>query len=148
MEKIYNKSPRLILVRHGESMWNITNKSIGRETRFTGWADVSLSTIGKHQARAAGRCLAGLWNVERLSRIATDQKLQLSTGMQYHSVYTSMLDRSRNTYSLIAEEMKKELGSVLDDIPEINHWRLNERHYGALVGLSKAEAEEKMGQKR
>jgi 2,3-bisphosphoglycerate-dependent phosphoglycerate mutase len=144
---ILNKSPRLILVRHGESMWNVTNKANSRVTRFTGWADVPLSPLGMLQARAAGRCLAGLWNVEKFAVVRTDNNLNPSAEMQYHSAYTSMLERSRLTYSLIAEEMNKELGVELN-MHVVNHWRLNERHYGALVGLSKAESEEKLGEKR
>lgn len=140
-----NKSPRLILVRHGESLWNITNKKQGRVTRFTGWADVPLSNLGKLQARAAGRCLAGLWDVQKFAVIKTNNNMNLSSGMQYHSVYTSALERSTETYELIAEEMNKELGVELT-IPVLNHWRLNERHYGALVGLSKKESEEKLGE--
>jgi len=114
---------RLVLVRHGESVWNITNRAQKRETRFTGWADIPISQLGRQQAQASGRCLEGL-NIE------------------FDAVYTSLLQRARVTYELLLSQMpsQKKRG-----VPVVASWRLNERHYGALVGLSKSEAETKMG---
>ena len=117
---------RLFIVRHGESVWNITDKSLKRETRFTGWADIPLSEIGEKQATASGHCLASL-------KIPID------------AVFTSLLQRARLTYQLIEKNIP-----LIDklNIPIIATWRLNERHYGALVGLSKQEAEDKMGKEK
>ena len=117
---------RLVLVRHGESMWNVTDKSRRRETRFTGWADVPASPLGREQARSSGRCLESL-------------------GLTFDAVFTSLLSRSRVTYEHMLQEMpsQRKLG-----VPVVASWRLNERHYGALVGLSKSEAEERMGRQK
>ena len=96
---------KLVLVRHGQSIWNLENK-------FTGWTDVSLSENGIKEAKDAGIILLA---------------------------YTSVLKRAEDTLSYILEEMN------LNNI-EIRHsWRLNERHYGALQGLNKAETSEKYG---
>lgn len=117
---------RLVLLRHGESMWNVTDRAKKRETRFTGWADVPISQLGREQARASGRCM---------------ESLKLS----FDSVFTSLLHRSRVTYELILQEMPSQIRKA---VPVVHSWRLNERHYGALVGLSKTEAEEKMGREK
>jgi 2,3-bisphosphoglycerate-dependent phosphoglycerate mutase len=104
----------LVLLRHGQSQWNLEN-------RFTGWWDVELSEGGEREARAAGNYLddAGL---------AVDQ------------AYTSVLTRAIRTLDLALEEM----GRLW--VPVVRHWRLNERHYGALTGLDKAETKSRYGE--
>jgi 2,3-bisphosphoglycerate-dependent phosphoglycerate mutase len=103
--------PSLILLRHGQSQWNLEN-------RFTGWEDVSLSELGREEARTAG---------ERLRSYAIDV------------VYTSKLRRAIDTATLALEAAgKKDLQLVMDPA-------LNERHYGDLQGLNKAETALKYG---
>ncbi len=102
--------PKLILVRHGQSLWNL-------EDRFTGWVDVPLTDQGRAEARRAGKLLSGY-------------KLDVA--------YTSGLTRAQNTLALIAEEMGV-------DIPTIRDAALNERHYGDLQGLNKAQTAAKFG---
>ena len=118
------KLGRLILIRHGESVWNITDPNRGLVSRFTGWADISLTAKGITQAQASGRCL-------QLFNIKPD------------IAFTSLLQRSKRTYS----EISNIIQPWANDIPVVNTWRLNERHYGALVGLSKKEAALKMNAK-
>jgi 2,3-bisphosphoglycerate-dependent phosphoglycerate mutase len=103
----------LVLLRHGESVWN-------RENRFTGWHDVELSEKGIAEARQAGRTLA-------------------AEGLRFDVAYTSVLKRAIKTLWLVLEEMD------LMWIPVHRSWRLNERHYGALQGLDKAETAAKHG---
>ncbi len=109
-----SKVYKLVLVRHGESKWNLEN-------RFTGWTDVDLSDNGVKEALNAG---------ERLK----DWKFDV--------VHTSVLKRSIKTWNNIAE--------VIDQhhLPVQKHWRLNERHYGALQGLNKAETAQKHGEEQ
>ena len=103
---------KLVLVRHGQSMWNLENK-------FTGWTDVELSEQGVNEARNAG-------------------KLLKEKGYTFDLGYTSVLKRAMNTLDLILEEMGESI--------EIRRsYKLNERHYGALQGLNKAETAEKYG---
>lgn len=97
----------LVLVRHGQSEWNLKNL-------FTGWTDVDLTDHGIEEARAAGRLLVG-------------------EGLTFDLAYTSVLTRAIRTLWLILDEMD------LMWIPVERDWRLNERHYGALQGLNKAE---------
>ena len=104
--------PRLILVRHGQSVWNASN-------RFTGWTDVDLSDQGVEEAEEAGR---------ELSAIRIDV------------VHTSDLVRAQRTAEIIMRH-----NEASDDVPTKYDWRLNERHYGALQGLNKAETAEKHG---
>ena len=103
----------LVLLRHGESLWN-------KENRFTGWTDVGLSEKGTAEASEAGRVLA-------------------ADGYRFDVAYTSVLKRAIKTLWLALEEMD------LMWIPVYRSWRLNERHYGALQGLNKAETAEKHG---
>jgi 2,3-bisphosphoglycerate-dependent phosphoglycerate mutase len=104
---------KLVLLRHGESVWN-------KENRFTGWIDVGLSEKGVEEAREAGRVLK-------------------EEGLVFDVAYTSVLKRAIKTLWLAQEEMD------LMWIPVHHNWRLNERHYGALQGLNKAETVEKHG---
>ena len=104
--------PRLILVRHGQSVWNASN-------RFTGWTDVGLSDQGVEEAEEAGR---------ELSAIRIDV------------VHTSDLVRAQRTAEIIMRH-----NEASDGAPTKYDWRLNERHYGALQGLNKAETAEKHG---
>ncbi len=106
--------PELILVRHGQSQWNLEN-------RFTGWTDVDLTSQGEHEARQAGKLLA-------------------KAGNGFDLAYTSVLKRAVRTLWLIMEQMD------LEWIPQVANWRLNERHYGALQGLNKAETAQKHGE--
>ena len=97
----------LILVRHGESLWN-------KENRFTGWYDVDLTEKGVGEARAAGKLLA-------------------AEGIDVHVAHTSLQKRAIRTLLFALEEADRLW------IPVHRSWRLNERHYGALQGLDKAE---------
>ena len=124
------KLGRVILVRHGESIWNATDPVRGLQTRFTGWSNIPLTNRGIEQAKAAGRCLI---------------QFDLHS---YDAVYMSVLDRATKTYDNIRNEIllaNGEIRKYFKDPKMIQHWRLNERHYGALVGLSKEEAETTMG---
>jgi len=103
----------LVLLRHGESAWNLEN-------RFTGWTDVDLSPKGIEEARAAGRLLK-------------------EGGYVFDVAHTSVLRRAIRTLWITLE------GMDLMWIPVRNSWRLNERHYGALQGLNKAETAKKFG---
>ena len=105
--------PRLILVRHGQSQWNLEN-------RFTGWWDVDLTAKGEEEALAAGALLK-------------------AKGMLPTLAFTSLQTRAIRTLHLALEAA----GRVW--IPETKDWRLNERHYGGLTGLDKAETAAKHG---
>ncbi len=104
---------KLVLLRHGQSVWNLEN-------RFTGWTDVDLSEKGVEEAHEAGRLL-------------------LEEGYTFDVAYTSVLKRAIRTLWIALDEMD------LMWIPVHRHWRLNERHYGALQGLNKAETAAKHG---
>ena len=104
---------QLVLIRHGESAWNLEN-------RFTGWADVDLTPKGAEQALAAGKSLK-------------------KAGYEFDIAYTSVLRRAIRTLWHIQDAMD------LMWIPVVHSWRLNERHYGALTGLNKAETAAKYG---
>lgn len=105
--------PRLILLRHGQSQWNLEN-------RFTGWWDVDLTARGEDEARAAGALLK-------------------ARGMLPTIAFTSLQTRAIRTLHLALEAA----GRVW--IPETKDWRLNERHYGGLTGLDKAETAARHG---
>jgi 2,3-bisphosphoglycerate-dependent phosphoglycerate mutase len=104
---------KLVLVRHGQSVWN-------KENRFTGWKDVDLSELGEAEAVAAG---------QRLKK----------EGFEFDAVYTSVLTRAIRTAWSIMEQMDQCW------LPVLNSWKLNERHYGGLQGLNKAETAAKHG---
>ncbi len=104
---------RLILIRHGQSVWNATN-------RFTGWTDVELSEKGVGEAEEAGRQLSGI---------------------RIDVVHTSDLIRAQRTAEIVMQQNE----SSGEDVPTRYDWRLNERHYGALQGLNKAETAEQHG---
>ena len=104
---------KLVLLRHGESTWNLSN-------RFTGWTDVELTPNGVAQASAAGRLLK-------------------AEGCEFDLAYTSVLKRAIWTLWHALEAMDRTW------LPVTNDWRLNERHYGALQGLDKAETAAKFG---
>ncbi len=106
--------PRLILVRHGQSQWNLEN-------RFTGWWDVDLTEKGEAEARAAGSLLA-------------------AKGMLPTVAFTSFQTRAIRTLHFALETC----GRLW--IPEVKDWRLNERHYGGLTGLDKAETAARHGE--
>jgi 2,3-bisphosphoglycerate-dependent phosphoglycerate mutase len=105
---------RLVLVRHGQSIWNVENL-------FTGWTDVDLSPQGCEEARQAGRELA-------------------REGVVPDVVFTSVLKRAIRTQWLMLDELD------LLWLPVARSWRLNERHYGALQGLNKAQTVERHGE--
>ena len=105
---------KLVLVRHGQSTWNLEN-------RFTGWTDVSLTDQGAAEAHEAG-------------------KLLREGGYVFDVAYTSVLRRAIQTLWIVLQEMN------LEWIPVTNAWQLNERHYGALQGLNKAEMAVKFGE--
>lgn len=104
---------KLVLIRHGESLWN-------KENRFTGWTDVDLSENGLIEARKAGEILK-------------------ANGYVFDIAYTSVLKRAIRTLWIALHEMD------LMWIPVYKSWKLNERHYGALQGLNKAETAQKYG---
>jgi 2,3-bisphosphoglycerate-dependent phosphoglycerate mutase len=105
---------KLVLLRHGESLWN-------RENRFTGWTDVDLSDVGRQEAEAAGRLLK-------------------QDGYVFDIAYTSVLKRAIRTCWITLDALD------LLWIPVPRDWRLNERHYGALQGLDKAETAARHGE--
>ena len=104
---------RIVLLRHGESVWN-------QENRFTGWTDVDLSERGVEEARAAGRLL-------------------MAEGYTFDQIHVSVLKRAIRTLWIVQDEMD------LMWVPVRHSWRLNERHYGALQGLNKAETAAQFG---
>lgn len=104
---------QLVLLRHGESIWN-------KENRFTGWTDVDLSEQGLKEAQEAGRLLK-------------------HSGFTFDVAFTSVLKRAIRTLWIALDEMD------LMWLPIHNSWRLNERHYGALQGLNKAEMATRFG---
>jgi 2,3-bisphosphoglycerate-dependent phosphoglycerate mutase len=104
---------KLVLIRHGESTWNLEN-------RFTGWTDVDLTPLGVEQAKQAGRLLK-------------------AEGYDFDVAYTSVLKRATRTLWHTLDELDRTW------LPVVHSWRLNERHYGALQGLNKAETAKKYG---
>ena len=105
--------PRLVLIRHGQSAWNLEN-------RFTGWWDVDITEKGAAEARAAGQ-------------------LMTARGLDFDLCFTSLQMRAIKTLNLALEEMARLW------LPVEKHWRLNERHYGGLTGLDKAETAARHG---
>lgn len=105
---------KLVLVRHGQSTWNLEN-------RFTGWTDVDLTELGRAEAAEAG-------------------KLLKEAGYDFDLAYTSVLKRAIKTLNIIQDEMD------LNWLPVVRAWQLNERHYGALQGLNKAETAKQYGE--
>ena len=104
---------KLVLIRHGESTWNLEN-------RFTGWTDVELTATGVEQARQAGRLLK-------------------EAGYEFDVAYTSVLKRAIHTLNHCLDTMDR------DWLPVVKDWRLNERHYGGLQGLNKADMAKQYG---
>jgi 2,3-bisphosphoglycerate-dependent phosphoglycerate mutase len=104
---------KLVLIRHGESTWNLEN-------RFTGWTDVDLTPTGLAQAVEAGRLLK-------------------AEGFDFDLAYTSVLKRATRTLWHVLDEMDRTW------LPVVHSWRLNERHYGALQGLNKADMAKQYG---
>ena len=104
---------KLVLLRHGESQWNLENK-------FTGWTDVDLTEKGEAEARESG-------------------KLLKEEGFQFDVTHTSVLKRANRTMEICLDEMDEKKIIIK------YNWRLNERHYGALQGLNKAETAKKYG---
>lgn len=104
---------QLVLLRHGQSTWNLENV-------FTGWTDVSLSDKGIEEAKAAGRIMK-------------------EEGFAFDVAHTSLLKRAIDTLHLALLEMDQVW------IPVVKHWRLNERHYGALQGLNKKQTSDQHG---
>ena len=105
--------PTLVLLRHGQSQWNLEN-------RFTGWVDVDLTAEGEAQARKGGELLK-------------------AAGVKFDRAYTSVLTRAIRTGEMA-------LKAAGQDLPFVKDWRLNERHYGGLTGLNKAETAAKHGE--
>jgi len=106
----------LVLVRHGQSVWN-------QDRRMTGWSDVSLSEHGREEARAVGRILA-------------------SNGYGFDVAFTSYLQRAAETLDIVLDTLG------LKTIPVHRSWRLNERHYGAMQGMSRPQAVGEFGLKQ
>jgi len=104
---------QLMLVRHGQSTWNLEN-------RFTGWTDVDLTELGRHEALAGAQ-------------------LMIEQGFTFDLAFTSVLKRAIKTLWIIQEAME------LEWIPVTRAWQLNERSYGALQGLNKAEIAQQYG---
>jgi 2,3-bisphosphoglycerate-dependent phosphoglycerate mutase len=107
-------SYKLVLIRHGQSTWNLEN-------RFTGWTDVDLTELGRQEARTGAEVLR-------------------EQGYTFDVVYTSVLKRAIKTLWIVLETMD------LEWLPVHRAWQLNERHYGALQGLNKAEMAAKYGE--
>lgn len=107
---------KIVLIRHGQSIWNLEN-------RFTGWTDVDLSEAGLMEARRAGIILK-------------------SNGYEFDQAFASVLKRAIRTLWIVLHEMD------LMWIPIEKTWRLNERHYGALQGLNKAETAKRYGEEQ
>lgn len=107
---------KLILIRHGQSEWNLQN-------RFTGWTDVDLTDKGREEARHAGQLIA-------------------AAGLEPRYCFTSYQKRAIHTLQLALDAMDR------DWLPVVKDWHLNERHYGALQGLNKAETARKYGDKQ
>ncbi|MFV1971096.1 MAG: 2,3-diphosphoglycerate-dependent phosphoglycerate mutase [Acidimicrobiia bacterium] len=103
----------LVLLRHGESLWNLENI-------FTGWTDVALSSKGEDEAREAGRMMS-------------------EAGLAFDVLHTSLLERAIATANITLAEMD------MSWLPVRRHWRLNERHYGALQGLNKKDTADEYG---
>ncbi len=108
--------PTLVLLRHGQSQWNLEN-------RFTGWWDVGLTERGVAEAQAAGVMLSG-------------------KGFDFDHCFTSLQSRAIRTLDLVLEAMDRSW------LPVTKDWRLNERHYGGLTGLNKAETIAKVGEEQ
>lgn len=108
--------PTLVLLRHGESIWN-------KENRFTGWTDVDLTETGIAEAREAARLLR-------------------EEGFDFDLAFTSVLKRAIRTLWIVLDELDRMW------LPVVNDWRLNERHYGALQGLNKAEMAAQYGEEQ
>ncbi len=106
----------LILVRHGQSQWNLEN-------RFTGWYDADLTELGKQEAKKSGQLIKNL-------------------EINFDLAFTSFQKRAINTLSIILDEINQA------NIKTIKAWQLNERHYGGLQGLNKAETELKHGKEQ
>lgn len=104
---------KLVLIRHGESTWNLEN-------RFTGWTDVDLTPTGVNQAMSAGKRLK-------------------AEGWDFDICYTSVLKRAIHTLWYTLQEMDRTW------LPVVKDYRLNERHYGALQGLNKADMAQQFG---
>jgi 2,3-bisphosphoglycerate-dependent phosphoglycerate mutase len=107
---------KLVLIRHGESTWNLEN-------RFTGWTDVELTPTGVAQAQQAGRLLK-------------------AEGYEFDVAYTSVLKRAIWTLWHTLDQMDRTW------LPVVHNWRLNERHYGGLQGLNKAEVAQQYGEEQ
>ena len=105
---------KLVLVRHGQSTWNLEN-------RFTGWTDVDLTEQGRNEAHSGG-------------------KLLREAGFTFDIAYTSVLRRAIKTLWIVLDELG------LEWVPVVRAWQLNERHYGSLQGLNKAEMAAKFGE--
>jgi phosphoglycerate mutase, BPG-dependent, family 1 len=106
----------LVLLRHGESQWNLEN-------RFTGWVDVSLSPKGEEEARQAG------------------EKLK-AAGMRFDIAFTSVLQRAIRTLEIVLDVLQQ------SNLPVEKDQALNERHYGDLQGLNKAETAQRFGEEQ
>ena len=111
-----NTMIKLVLLRHGQSEWNLSNL-------FTGWTDVELSPKGVEEAKEAGRALK-------------------AKGYSFDVAFSSVLKRANNTMNFALAEMGE------TNIPKFFSWRLNERHYGALQGLNKADSAKKWGEEQ
>lgn len=107
---------KLVLIRHGESIWN-------KENRFTGWTDVELSETGVKEAKSAGELLK-------------------KEGFKFDYAYSSVLKRAIHTLWYVLDELDQAW------LPVEKSWKLNERHYGALQGLNKAETAQKYGEEQ
>ncbi len=107
---------KLVLIRHGESTWNLEN-------RFTGWTDVGLTPLGVQQALQAGTLLR-------------------AQGFDFDLAYTSVLKRATHTLWHVLDAMERTW------LPVVHSWRLNERHYGGLQGLNKADMAREYGEEQ
>ena len=105
----------LVLLRHGQSLWNLEN-------RFTGWTDIDLTEQGRQEALQAGQRL-------------------LQAGLRFDLAFTSVLQRAIESLEIVLQALQH------PPLPVQYAWQLNERHYGALQGLNKADTAQRLGQK-
>eukprot|EP00804_Cyclotella_cryptica_P017634 CCRYP_006763-RA/>CCRYP_006763-RA protein AED:0.21 eAED:0.21 QI:224/1/1/1/1/1/2/533/516 len=173
VEQAAPKIGRLVLVRHGQSEWNVTDPTRNLTARFTGWADIGLTQQGIDQAIAAGRAVQfavskGILPSKEVEICDSDSTIRKKQVPAIDVAFCSLLKRASDTMNLVLNEvyLADPIESIFQNptgqnsstksraieykyrIPIIQSWRLNERHYGALVGLSKEGAERLYGKVR
>nr|CAD7267961.1 unnamed protein product [Timema shepardi] len=134
---------KIVFVRHGESEWNLKNL-------FCGWVDVDLSAKviklphcrAKHNSSRTVESLSTQSDVSGREEAVTSGQALKQAGLKFDLAFTSLLKRAHQTLDIVL----REIGQT--DLPVVKSWRLNERHYGGLTGLNKADAAAKYGDKQ